>query len=321
MSDLRPDSSSKEPTRPGESEAAATATPVPGKLLKRNEAARLLGVSTATIRRMEGSTLEPVRGADGVHRFREEHVRELVIHRVSTTPGSPDVYDAEDAAIAFDLFDQGLHPVDVVKRTKLHPRSIVAMHREWVSMRGGYLVTGDVARQIASLTWLLGSRPIFSGEDLLKCLTRSSPHACHACEQGTPELCADCAKKLSVNEATRRAAEVRLRQETVVRERELGEWDSWQFPTMRRKQRKTTAGFTSRSRSPSTQASAWVRRARSKSATWTSSADISSSGTRSQPTRSCHRSPAKSGWCRWHPSSGPFSKAPCVSRCRTRASS
>ncbi len=146
--------------------AATAATPAAGKLLKRSEAARLLGVSAATIRRMEGTTLAPVLGPDGVHRFREEHVRELVIHRVRMVPESPDAYDAEEAATALDLFDQDVHPVDVVKRTKLHPRAVAAMHREWVSPRGvtvslGFLVevvgeAGFERAQVAEITEIVG---------------------------------------------------------------------------------------------------------------------------------------------------------------------
>src|SRR5260370_5854647 len=165
---------------------------------------------------MEGATLTPVLGPDGVHRFREEHVRELVIHRVRMVPESPDAYDAEEAATAFDLFDQDVHQVDVVKRTKLHPRAVAAMYREWASMRGGYAVTGEIARQLAALPWLLGSRPICRGEDLLKCLRQTAPHVCSRCEPASPELCAQCAKGLTVEDADRKVVATRRLQEAIL---------------------------------------------------------------------------------------------------------
>ena len=168
-----------------------------GKLLKRSEAARLLGVSTATVRRMEGATLTPVLGPDGVHRFHEEHVRELVIHRVRTIPESLDAYDAEEAAAAFDLFDQDVHPVDVVKRTKLHPRAVAAMHREWVSLRGGYVVAGDTARQIAALPWLLGSRPIAAGEDSARSASAKRHRTSARGASSRPPRCAPRARRTS----------------------------------------------------------------------------------------------------------------------------
>jgi hypothetical protein len=234
----RADSSSNSQVEQLAVDPAATATPSPGKLLKRGEAARLLGVSTATVRRMEGSTLTPVLGPDGIHRFREEHVRELVIHRVRTMPESPDAYDAEEAATAFELFDQDVHQVDVVKRMKLHPRAVAAIHREWVSMRGGYAVTGEIARQLAALPWLLGSRPICSGEDLLKCLRQTAPHVCSRCEQSSPELCAQCAKDLTVEEADRKVVAARRRQEAILQDGDLTEWSAWQLAAIRQKQRK-----------------------------------------------------------------------------------
>jgi hypothetical protein len=64
--DTEPADSSHSLQRDGEPpDPATTVAPSPGKLLKRSEAPRLLGVSTATVRRMEGSTLSPVLGSDG----------------------------------------------------------------------------------------------------------------------------------------------------------------------------------------------------------------------------------------------------------------
>src|SRR6266481_6337355 len=56
----------------------------PGSLLGRTAAARAIGVSKTTFRRRyEGSLLPAEVGPDGVHRFREEQIRELVIQRGS----------------------------------------------------------------------------------------------------------------------------------------------------------------------------------------------------------------------------------------------
>lgn len=125
-----------------------------------------------------------------------------------------------------------------MKRTKLHPRAVAAMHREWVSLRGGYVVAGDTARQIAALPWLLGSRPIATGEDLLKCLRQAAPHPCSRCEQSSPEVCAACAKDLSAAEASRKVVAARQRQEAILEDGELSEWATWQLAAIREKQRK-----------------------------------------------------------------------------------
>src|SRR5260370_35668921 len=81
-----------------------------GKLLGRTETARMIGVSKTTFRRrLEGTALTPEVGPDGVHRFREEHVRELVIQRNSGA--APDGYDGATAPEVFGLLDDALHPV------------------------------------------------------------------------------------------------------------------------------------------------------------------------------------------------------------------
>ncbi len=60
-----------------------------GNMMRRTAAARAFGVSKTTFRRsIEGTMLPPEVGPDGVHRFREEQVRELVIHSVFSTRAS-----------------------------------------------------------------------------------------------------------------------------------------------------------------------------------------------------------------------------------------
>jgi ribosomal protein L37E len=88
------------------------------------------------------------------------------------------------------------------------------MHRQWVTMRGGYVVTADDARSIASLPWLMGSRPICSGADLVKHLRASMAHGrCQRCAEqgidGPAEVCAECAHAMSVKEAERRLSAAR----------------------------------------------------------------------------------------------------------------
>jgi predicted DNA-binding transcriptional regulator AlpA len=48
------------PRSPNSSAQEGVAVPVAGKLLRRTEAARMLGVSKSTLRRMEGTSLTPV---------------------------------------------------------------------------------------------------------------------------------------------------------------------------------------------------------------------------------------------------------------------
>jgi hypothetical protein len=199
-----------------EPELAERATSRRDTLLTRGEAATILGRHESSVRRLEKkSQLVAEVGADGVHRFRERHVRELAVElRAHVAEPPPEAYDASMASEAFAAFDAGTHPVEVVKKTRWDPRAVEAMHRQWVAMRGGYVVTADEARAIASLPWLMGSRPICSGADLVKNLRASMAHGrCQRCAEqgidGPAEVCADCARALSAKEAERRLAAAR----------------------------------------------------------------------------------------------------------------
>lgn len=210
------ESPSESELRADTAEPSESVTGCRDTLLTRGEAAAVLGRHESSVRRLERkSRLVAEVGADGVHRFRERHVRELAVElgpRAMEVP--PETYDAAMASEAFACFDAGTHPVEVVKQTRWDPRAVEAMHRQWVTMRGGYVVTAEEARSIASLPWLMGSRPICNGADLVKSLRASMAHGrCQKCAEqgidGPAEVCADCARALSVKEAERRLAAAR----------------------------------------------------------------------------------------------------------------
>jgi hypothetical protein len=83
---------------------AGAAAP-PGKLLGRAQAARLLGVSNSTLRRLEGEALSPVVGPKNVRLFHEEQIQSMTITRRSEV-GASTRSSGEVAADAFALFDE-----------------------------------------------------------------------------------------------------------------------------------------------------------------------------------------------------------------------
>lgn len=91
-------------------------------LLTRAQAARRLGVSVATVRRMEGEELQPVI-IDGKHCFALE---ELDRHRKLT--------DGDLAANAFEMFNADKTQVDVVIALKEPPERIRRLFQDWVQM-------------------------------------------------------------------------------------------------------------------------------------------------------------------------------------------
>jgi hypothetical protein len=185
-----------------------------------------------------GRLLTPIVSADGAHFFRQDAVQELVIQRRSAA--SPDAYDAETAAAVFRLLEEGAHPVDVVLRLKIHPHAVSAMHKDWVSLRGGYVITADVARQIASLPWMWGSFPIEDGERLLANLRTSAPHGrCTKCADAVAELCPACSKRMVAADAEQRASDARRHREEQEEAKRTGEWER-DFTAMRRRRQKAT---------------------------------------------------------------------------------
>jgi hypothetical protein len=232
MSKKRAQSPNPGAERSGEVAADAPLALPTGKLLGRTEAARAIGVSKTTFRRrFEGTVLKPEVGTDGVHRFREERVRELVIQRSATTE-SPDAYDGTMAAEVFSLLDDGVHPVNVVKRLALDPRAVEAIHRQWASMRDTFVVTGSEAREIESLPWVAGRRPILDGRQLVESLSDADPRLCAKCQDEHAALCIKCASAMSGGEAKRRSAEAREQDNERERQRRKGQWEREFLPRL-----------------------------------------------------------------------------------------
>jgi hypothetical protein len=92
--------------------------------LTRNEAARELGVSASTVRRLEGSELHPTTEPDGTHVFDREEVRALARARALA---SADPSPGELAARACELFREGRSTIDVIIALR-QPFEVV---REW----------------------------------------------------------------------------------------------------------------------------------------------------------------------------------------------
>jgi hypothetical protein len=137
------------------------------KLLKRSEAARLLGVSVSTLRRREGDLVQPVVDARGVHRFVESELRAVMVtvrHREAVERLGPSGGDV--AAEVFTLLDEGAHPTEIVKRLRLVPDVVVALHEQWARMQGGFAVNRDDARSLALTAKT--RQPATSGSELVE---------------------------------------------------------------------------------------------------------------------------------------------------------
>jgi hypothetical protein len=175
--------------------------------LTRSQAARRLGVSVTTLRRMEGDLLHPEKGPGGVRLFDLAEV-EAAFVRVRASRHSTTVEDGELAAEVFALFDEGLNPVDVVKRMRVAPDVVERLQSQWARMRRSVLLSPEVRARLEDA--LLGETDsgvdrwaLKTAEDVEAALTKAAaPTECAKCHDNPAFLCRRCAKEYAARAAT-----------------------------------------------------------------------------------------------------------------------
>ena len=179
--------------------ATAATTSRSGKLVKRAEAARMLGMSVSTLRRREGDVLKPIVGPNGVHLFDETEVRAVMVTvrgRAGLSALGPS--SGETAAEVFTLLDEGAHPVEIVKRLCLAPDVVIALLDQWTEMRGGFTVS---ARQAIELRRLCRANTKANAAAALSDLRqrihgltqmRAGSAQCFSCTDMTASICEVC---------------------------------------------------------------------------------------------------------------------------------
>jgi hypothetical protein len=102
--------------------------------ITRNEVASMLGVSLATVRRMEGKSLHP-RMVDGAWRFEVDEVKNIQRAPNSVVKRSPS--EGEVAAEIFRRFDEGQSLRRIVSECRQAPSVVRRLYREWSAPLGG----------------------------------------------------------------------------------------------------------------------------------------------------------------------------------------
>ncbi len=191
-------------TKPHSNNPASAVATLPGRLT-RSQVAKEIGRSLATVRRMEqGNVLTPTVGPGGVRLFAAEQVETIKRTRIRAVHASTDA-DGPTAAEVFTLLDEQVHAVDIVKRLQVHPDIVESLHEEWARLRGGFVVTPDVRKQLEGVD-LLGWEPIADAETLLVAVrgtVEGSQRSCARCSKRPARICGDCSRE------RREAAELR----------------------------------------------------------------------------------------------------------------
>jgi hypothetical protein len=185
---------------PARAEYPAARSAVPPGRLTRSQVARRLGVSVTTLRRMEGADLHPETGPRGVRLFDATEVEAAFVKIRTSHRETVEGADGETAAQVFTLLDDGLNPVEVVKRTRIGPDLVEHLQTQWVRLRRALVLPPDVRSRLE--TALFGEGCTGPGDWILKtagdvesALSRAAePTECAMCHKVAAMLCRSCAK-------------------------------------------------------------------------------------------------------------------------------
>jgi hypothetical protein len=109
--------------------------------VKRREAAERLGISSTSLRRLEGDLLHPEVDAGGVYWFQVAEL-DAVRSRIPVRPRPRPALSADEqrearagrlAALTFRLFGAGRSLAAVVVATRQPPERVRALYHEWVT--------------------------------------------------------------------------------------------------------------------------------------------------------------------------------------------
>lgn len=118
--------------------------------LTRTQAAQLLGVSVATVRRMEGTKLHPTVDQLGRHVFARAEVVELAQGRARTVAKRRT--DGRIAAKVFTMFEDGAELPEIVIALEVEPRVVRELYAEWrVALEAGHVAGVRARRERAAV--------------------------------------------------------------------------------------------------------------------------------------------------------------------------
>src|SRR5208282_4244006 len=103
-----------------------------GKMLSRHEAARALGVSEGTLRRLAADGIKPV--VQGRRHFYEETVIQEAVRTKSVRRRWTDMPPTTDGGVAADVFAllrEGVTAREVVERLRVSPELVAKLLTQW----------------------------------------------------------------------------------------------------------------------------------------------------------------------------------------------
>lgn len=161
----------------------------PSRLLTRQEAARMLGVSETTLRRREAEGLRPtMRGR--THMYEETLVRQMTTTMRRRWSG-PAPMDGGVAADVFTLLAEGVPPRDVVVRLRVPPEIVVRLCSQWAELGDGFFVSAEDAAALG-LRSVDDVRAAVGRVAEVAAQAATSNSTCTRCNAPSTSICRDC---------------------------------------------------------------------------------------------------------------------------------
>ena len=173
-----------------EQQNSTTREIVPQGMITRGEVAKLTGLSVPTVIRREKEGVLSPRLVNGVHYFDEQVVRRTVTtlkHRVAVSSLGATAGDV--AADVFSDLDDGLSPIEIVKRRRYAPDVVKALVAQRADFRGELVISAGDVEWLCDAT---GAEPQGLAFKLRSELTRL--HVTGPEPQGKPPTCIICRK-------------------------------------------------------------------------------------------------------------------------------
>ncbi len=104
-------------------------------IMTRVEATVRWGISRSTLIRAEGTSLTPIRGADGDISYATSELEALAAKKRRRASNDPSALDGESVAAIFDSLAGGASLADVVRKFRLHPDLVETIAERWRHMK------------------------------------------------------------------------------------------------------------------------------------------------------------------------------------------
>ena len=184
-----------------EEHAAEVVPGASGRLLSRHEAARALGISETTLRRLAVDGVKPI--VQGRRHLYEETVIQEAVRTKSVRRRWTEMPPTTDGGVAADVFGllrQGTAPRDIVEQLRVSPELLAKLLSQWAALGAGIYIDADVAARLGVKTPADVAQVVESARKREEAAMLAGPQCCN-CRVKAAAYCPACASSQGEDEA------------------------------------------------------------------------------------------------------------------------